>query len=204
MGCDIHIVVEKKTGNQWKRVADKFGPKHPYSYIKDASFDKNSWSLPRSYSLFAMLAGVRNDDVKPISEPKGFPKDASAFSSKEFKKWAEDAHTPSYLTLKEILAVKDNEYEYEVPLDSQEYEEFKAGKKLTKIKVKYSPVFVSNKEMDRLIKLALFMDEDHVTNVAMKAKYSSVSEHFWEHIVPAMEKLTDDPDKVRIVFWFDS
>lgn len=63
----------------------------------------------RNYDLFAALAGVRNgrgfagvytgEPLKPIAEPRGVPDDADPRTVK----YLSDEHTPSWLTLTEIL-----------------------------------------------------------------------------------------------------
>lgn len=54
MGCDIHVHTEVKINGQWHH----YGA--PY--------------VPRMYSVFAKMAGVRNDKGEvPIREPRGVP-----------------------------------------------------------------------------------------------------------------------------------
>ena len=58
MGCDIHCFTEVFRDGKWE--FEDYGP-----------FDD------RSYSLFGLLAGVRNYyAVTPIDEPRGIPDDA--------------------------------------------------------------------------------------------------------------------------------
>lgn len=62
MGCDIHCYIEyKPTGyDRWFSFGGRINP-------------------GRNYALFAKMAGVRNyDEVIPVSQPKGFPNDASS------------------------------------------------------------------------------------------------------------------------------
>jgi hypothetical protein len=57
MGCDIHVIAERRYGDDWERI----------------SFSPFDW---RSYNMFAFLAGVRNySAITPISEPRGLPAD---------------------------------------------------------------------------------------------------------------------------------
>ena len=56
MGCDIHAIFQAKDGDKWKDIA--------------TGFDE-----PRHYRLYGVLAGVRNGDIGPISEPRGLPHD---------------------------------------------------------------------------------------------------------------------------------
>lgn len=86
MGCDIHAHAEKQVDGRWEKL--------PIDV-----FDC------RSYGLFGFLADIRNySAVPPIAEPRGFPTDASAGTVEDYEDWGADAHTPSWLTLAELLA----------------------------------------------------------------------------------------------------
>lgn len=87
MGCDIHTFAEKKNPNgQWEVIPDC----RPFQ--------------SRNYGLFGWLADVRNySSLKPISEPKGFPDDASPEVFNNFEDWDCDAHTPSWVLVEELL-----------------------------------------------------------------------------------------------------
>lgn len=87
MGCDIHAYAERKTDSG-------------YEYLPAVvPFD---W---RNYGVFGFLAGVRNySSVPMIAEPRGFPDDASAEVREQYERWDMDAHTPSWLSMAELLA----------------------------------------------------------------------------------------------------
>ena len=108
MGCDIHLRLEKlniKT-NTWVdcNLYDKHGQiVEPYT--------------GRNYSLFAYLAGVRNnDDVDPIAEHRGFPNNASNLSTEWMEDWNCDMHSITYYTLAELqeaaTEINDNSLTY--------------------------------------------------------------------------------------------
>jgi hypothetical protein len=81
MGCDIHLQVEKKTGDKWEIVT----PIH--AHWRDG---KPTWSTPldnddklpdpteRYYAVFSFLADVRNHEnrIEPQFADRGFPDDA--------------------------------------------------------------------------------------------------------------------------------
>lgn len=88
MGCDIHIVAQRKTENGYEDIEGNFseGP---------VPFD---W---RSYNLFGFLADVRNySAIKPIAEPRGLPEDLKLDADDEFKF---GDHSYSWLSVIELL-----------------------------------------------------------------------------------------------------
>lgn len=131
MGCDIHLYVEvynetkqaweeyvslipnpnyvpiRATGNlvdiyrkqEFRRKADEWGS--PHLKMVEKRFYEG-----RSYSLFSLLADVRNDGtIEPISEPKGLPDDLSPEIQKLSDEWGIDGHSHSYFTLGDLLDV---------------------------------------------------------------------------------------------------
>lgn len=69
----------------------------------------------RNYSLFAILADVRNGykpSFNPICDPKGLPYNISQEIATRFKCWGLDAHTPSWLTVSEL-----DTYDWEQTID---------------------------------------------------------------------------------------
>lgn len=101
MGCDIHIVAERKnptTGlyEPWGTFTDRYG-----SFVQEGPKGRpNEIYVGRNHTLFGVLAGVRGGDDHMIAPPRGLPTDMSP----EVAKYHEDVeHTPSYLTLRELL-----------------------------------------------------------------------------------------------------
>lgn len=101
MGCDIHIVVERKWEGRWIGL-------HAVPYMRtyerkdEEPLRSNfvSWDMKnRNYDLFAKLAGVRGDGP----EPKGIPDDASELSRMEIDSWGSDGHSHSYCTVREFF-----------------------------------------------------------------------------------------------------
>lgn len=97
MGCDIHIVVERKWEGRWVGLRTDQG-------VTDGGYDGRSadWVRAavgqRNYAFFARLAGVRG----PGPEPLGIPGDASDLSLMLLSDWEGDGHSFSYLPLKEF------------------------------------------------------------------------------------------------------
>ena len=120
MGCDIHMYVECKSvsnkDSKW-RCGDYF---RIYNPVADEPIIKRVELYgDRDYSLFAVLAGVRNSNlVEYIAEPKGLPDDATEFVKREYVAWGSDAHSCSYFTLRELIDYQ-NEHE---PVDEFGYD----------------------------------------------------------------------------------
>lgn len=108
MGCDIHMVLERKTVREWVGVQTyPTVTKHSHSLSVaipnlDLDWAESSWyAFPRvtsrNYELFASLAGVRGDGP----EPKGEPDDISLLGRLTLDRWGFDAHSVTYYTLRE-------------------------------------------------------------------------------------------------------
>lgn len=94
MGCDIHVLGQRKENGQWVDVeTEAFGD--------------------RTYGRFGFLADVRNySAVKPISSPRGWPKDFTA--SEDFDMRCDHSH--SWLSVDELLA-----FDYETMTEDRRY-----------------------------------------------------------------------------------
>lgn len=101
MGCDIHLAVELRESENkpWKLLETPKKFKYPY---KDWHY-KYVWGVWRDYKLFGVLAGVRDDSVQMIANPRGIPADATKLWKKYCNGWGDDMHSMSYLTLEEVL-----------------------------------------------------------------------------------------------------
>lgn len=120
MGCDIHMVLERRdtARNKWVGINDFAYPGYlgkpecPLTYYanyKDGEDPvKGIWLVwkvrQRNYDLFAELANVRNYDRKNVHAAKGMPEDASDLAWLNYDYWGADGHSHSWHTLKEFLA----------------------------------------------------------------------------------------------------
>lgn len=96
MGCDIHLVLEKKFREQWVGVPMERCP------------------CTRNYKRFGLLAGVRDEGP----DPRGIPEDASALARMEIEDWGVDGHSHSWCTLQEyVQACLASEHDPEKMLD---------------------------------------------------------------------------------------
>ncbi|NVN99255.1 MAG: hypothetical protein HXX17_08025 [Geobacteraceae bacterium] len=86
MGCDIHMVLERKHGNKWVGLGEVDRP-----------------VSARNYALFTELAGVRGESSTELPA-RGIPADASDLAAMLYEDWDGDAHTPSYVSMDEFLS----------------------------------------------------------------------------------------------------
>jgi hypothetical protein len=96
MGCDIHMVLERKYGLKWIAMDTFKG--HEGSHGK-------GWTSPaatsRNYVRFAALASVRGDGP----QARGLPADISETTAMLFEDWGSDAHSMSWLPLDEAAKI---------------------------------------------------------------------------------------------------
>lgn len=222
MGCDIHAYVEVKSAEGWTH----HDWRKPYQIgtYEDGSpeydYDNGYWEHPlrigRNYDLFAILANVRNGHgfagvetgtgFEPISLPRGLPTDVTPEVMAASDGWNGDGHSHSWLLLSELLAVDydgKSTTQYGV-VGMAGYLEWKEkgtpssysgdvwGKNIRK---------VSNAEMESFIGIEL--DFEPVTHVAWQESYKDAVGEQWFEALAKLQKL-GNPDKVRLVFFFDN
>lgn len=108
MGCDIHMYVEyqKSVCDKIKWINGDYFKPNPYfkQFEDEEQFSRMELHGNRNYTLFATLAGVRDNTGKivPVAEPKGIPEDASEYVNECAANWEGDGHTHSWLNLAEL------------------------------------------------------------------------------------------------------
>lgn len=97
MGTDIHMHVEYKDRDGKWECGDYFRLKNDRYWVVEFLGDRN-------YDLFAVLANVRNyGNTEYIDDPRGLPDDASELVREFYENWEDDAHSCSFLTLRELI-----------------------------------------------------------------------------------------------------
>ena len=222
MGCDIHCHVEKRgsTGS-WQKiggfVSDHYDPNNEF-FSGDQYRNSDSPIEARNYFLFSILAGVRSDgkSIKPISEPKGLPDDASAEVKADSDEWGGDGHSHSWLTVKDLMEGMQGGFDCEGVVSINEYREFKENGAPSSWSgsVGGGPVSCcTNSHMDNLLEWGWHLDpamKDTVahnyTVVRWKIKAEDALSLFIKGALPQLVDRCEREDKsdVRIVFWFDN
>lgn len=203
MGCDIHMFVEYQTKVDKKQewiIGDYFriNPYYKEGESDEPKYERLGLHDRRNYDLFATLAGVRDytEQVIPVSEPKGFPKDACGYVKEQKKIWDGDGHTHSWVTLKEL-----KEYQNKNPklkqtglLSPQQLVEFDQNGKLP-------DSWCQGTNMEGFERRDWEHENESLIPLIEKlqTRMKDLMSYMWEQYD---EKEHDD--KIRIVFWFDN
>lgn len=156
MGTDIHVYIEQKINKndnplmtEWISIDEWIHA----PYFEGMRVREHFWT-DRNYLLFAILADERNEyNIHPISLPKGLPDDISPEVKNQSDKENDDAHTRSWLTLKELL-----EYDWQQKIEDDNNEIF---------------------------------------------PLEALDIPFVYEFIPRLSKI-DEPENVRMIFWFDN
>jgi hypothetical protein len=173
----------------------------------------------RNYIFFGIIAGVRSYDTKSmVSEPRGLPKDVSPQVKRHSDQWGVDGHSHSYLTLKELQDFDWYQmYQLENTMTARVYAntvlKFKG---LTTIKRSYANLYIIDKNETRIPQHDLekmcygiygLYDPtyDYIADVEWEETYRDmVGPKYLDDLFNRLESFADDPNDVRVVFWFDN
>jgi hypothetical protein len=221
MGCDIHSYAEVFRDGKWCKVGKIF--KNPYyDQTSKSGFNGPLTDHPydlRTYDLYAMLADVRNgygfagvdtgSGFKTISNPRGLPNDVSDDVRQESEDWGLDGHSHSWLLLSEIIdwsgwKLETTKRGCVSPIQYQDFKE--KGKPESYCGWAAGPTtkHVSNEEMDEIISCKLDDDISYYTQVSWKETYKDRAGTFLTETIPALKKLSQKTEDIRMVFWFDN
>jgi len=196
MACNIHFYVERFINNQWK-----------IQYLKDNLSIKNyekSFYYDRNYKLFGYLAGIKYPNISKINATKGYPRDNMSLELQAEVEYFR-GHSAHHCSLATFLEDKKHKPYFYYLVSIKEYKHYL---KTQSIQNEYNSIqdniLVSNQEMERIINLTPFLDEDkYITEVKIYLDHLDISKEFWEETVPSMMKLDDNPENVRCVYWFN-
>jgi hypothetical protein len=223
MGCDIHCYVEKKEDGKWNQidgfVSDYYRNGHDY-FGKDEYTKAASPLDCRNYSIFAVLANVRNgygfagcdtgDAVEPIADPRGLPADVSPNIKEASDGWDCDGHSHSWVTAREIKARLDEGRSmihrgwvglegYKTFLEKGSPDSWSKGVGGGGV------VCVGEEEMKSFIKDGMPKGEKPYCKVQWTTSEKDYCSSLFEHTLDQlMERSDTDGSDVRLVFWFDS
>lgn len=234
MGCDIHLYVEKRVDGRWipadewyeeeEDVYDDAGEETGRKRMRPVIDWTARFYTGRNYSLFAILANVRNgrgfagcdigDGFNVISEPRGLPEDVCDQIKAESDNWGCDGHSHSWLTVCELLdfdwdqislrrGVVERDQAIAAGVDADQLKdtwleegEANDGPKNLAFDIDHPPESFS---------VAVFGPNtgNRYVNVQWKESYRDCCPDFLQKTLPRLQAL-GKPENVRIVFFFDN
>ena len=204
MGCDIHVFLERKNvdgkwydANIYRRNAYKtMNPEEN----TEPDFERFDFYYGGNYDLFAILAGVRNYGfIKPISQPKGLPVNASKEVKDELRKWGDTAHSVSYLTLLELLEARPI-YQETKCSGFIKAEDAQLLDEKGIIPREYSQGVFGKGTENRYVKREWIEKSDLLGGFINKMLASLETTYlYWEK-----ERMIEHAEKIRVIFWFDN
>jgi hypothetical protein len=185
MGCDIHLFVEKRVNGRW---------------VKAEKWSEDEYVLGRNYSLYAILADVRNgtayytsdinDRFVPIDMPRGLPEDVSPEIRAKSTKWVY-GHSHSHLTVAELIG-----YNWQQTI------KYHRSRPLS-----WHGIGICGPEMKEIIKGKewTWVRAKEEFPIEWSQTYYESCPDFVDKTIPRLKELSEgNYEDVRIVFWFDA
>ena len=213
MGCDIHVMTERKRTwsdgtSQWSNVDNfRFNDwSDKYKEEGEREFQVEPIYHGRNYELFSFLADVRNyGGNESFGFDRGFPEDAHRITRKEYEGWGCDAHTPGYCTLKELkeAASRVKTIRREGAVSKEEADRYRETGQAPDYWAQGVGCWhgIAPEYQD---KFEWMVWEDEVTcfdRLIQAIEERKVDVFFWGH---ADRDDGSEDDNIRIVFWFDN
>jgi hypothetical protein len=177
----------------------------------------------RNYTLFAVLADVRNDGIRPLFAGRGLPNDCSNTTKKEIP-LDSDYHSHTYFTARELIDVDQNavaQASGSVILYADQYQDWKETGKVPDDAEDYAYDFSPETREVTEEEMTMLLMANDVKVLAKKTKKGVFvrrgGPHVWIgtpltykqlvpelfRIIPDLQKL-GDPEKIRVVIAFDN
>jgi len=195
MGCDIHVLLERKRhiNGEEKWVNIDYWKKNHY----DGGFSRLDFYDGRCYDLFALLADVRNrGTVEPIAERRGIPSDASVTTLEEYSYWDLDAHSASHYTLKELM-------DYHKKNPTQTYTGLlNLDQRLELANGKLPDGWCQGTNMENYERA--YWEDESPLKYFLEQMIERAKEELNIYYDSKNERVYDQSDNIRVVFWFDN
>ena len=207
MGCDIHLYSEKKVtikDDTFWWCCDYF-KRNPYKkyYGDSPKYEHIEIYGNRDYCLFGALADVRNYyDSIPICEAKGLPDDVSKYVKKQSDRMGVDGHTHSWLTAKEL-------FDYQKKHKSKHFKGYVSpGDAAVLDSGLGTPSTWCQSTSDLTWKWREWTVEGCPMDTLIEAVKRKMKEEFliwdWLSEEEQEERIEENAENFRIVFWFDN
>lgn len=198
MGTDITLYAEINNDGQWQPIPEP-SITH-WSEGKVVPIEPISWGRP--YELFTVLAGAATYKVRTvhtkihtIAEPRGFPENMNTFYQKAFDDEKLDCcnFCHSWLLVQEIIDFDwDNQFIiHEAYVERENTHLFNKGNNFPHDTFPENGILAYKQQKDRELSL-----------VCWRESYREFVEYS-EWLIEELIKL-GDPQKVRVIFWFDA
>lgn len=172
MGCNIHGYMEILTENGW--------------------YALKNLSSERDYDTYGILFGVRvYIDIPPVVETRGFPEDAYYKTKREYEAWEGDAHSPSWMNVKDLLA-----YDWDQTGMDNRISEIDKYTGKEKGKASYTHLQDRPEECE---KRGVYLKH-------LERRAGDLLSNTWQEYIEEMKKLAEKygEEGVRVVVWFDN
>lgn len=190
MGCNIHLYREKFVAGKWV-TADEW--KDEYGDGQDVPFEKRFTT--RSYSLFAILAGVRERETPVFKlKPRGMPIAACSEVVAACDNYGNDGHSHSYLYLHELTELANLLASNKQMISGMMHRE----------QLKRLEASIASRSPDWNMLFPYSQSTNAPGHIEFKV---AVPADFLvgRHLKEIIDSLTDiGGDQQRIVFWFDN
>ena len=209
------VIAENDEG-EWDEISKKYEAMSKEEILEKYGDDPRlCWEHPfdrhytsRNYDFFAVMADVRNYDnfITPVCAPKGFPEDASQEVINEYKRWNEDAHSCSWLTLEELeLYDWEKEKTDSGLVDPRQFLEYLKNGRPSVWSGGTSGVKVDHNTMKNICRGIYGLLDPNKWYVTRVFWQESVKEGIGElYLEEFLSTLRNYGKNVRIVFWFDN
>ena len=183
MGCDIHIHCEYRDDDGiWHNCDNHIWDEDNEEFVVEDIY----WG--RNYDLFGILAGVRSREYPMISPPRGIPHDISAKTKEFADMWRGDAHSYSYVTMKELIKWKK--------VQTRKWKKLKKNESLIRGHDDCYGDYIVNENDE-----PIFKKDHHMLDYLIKLLKIKMDKYFFCF---DSEDFYDKGDNFRIVFWFDN
>ena len=209
MGCDIHVHCEyrsRETNMEWFNC--DWYRRNPYYDKLDPEYAESKWELIpaydyRNYTLFGILAGVRDRSNPMISAPRSVPEDIHKQTRKEYERELEWTHSHSWLTLQELIDYMDK------------YNNVKLSGKISPEAANDLDIFgiipsewCAETNIPDWVYREWECDVNHYVGGLLKCLYTRFDEAFYVYDFLSEaekdQKRREYAKNARIVFWFDN
>lgn len=206
MGTDMHLIVEhfKDPSKKWKRVSPPteepfcgyWYPGRCYSLFSILADVRN---FPRCYGLYEKIYGTKDKMLEPIFPYRGLPEGICTQTAVEL----DSLYSITWYTLDELLSFDWNQIAgvQDSIATKDSYESWKKGEEISIYGGSSESILVSHEEMEKLITEGIDIEPRVVTVVRWTETYREAASEFLD-LLELLRERFDDPSKIRLIMGF--